>query len=84
MDGVTELILLFFAALSLRLNASRTEKDQLELLLKEKEQQIELLEMTRDQAQVKFAQLEGDAKGEVATLKGQLEDAREKVQRLTR
>lgn len=85
--GISELILFFwicFAALSLRLNQSRTEKDQLELLLKEKEQQIELLEMTRDQTQSKFAQLEADAKVEAATLRGQLEEATEKVKGLTR
>lgn len=70
--------------MSVLLERSRTEKEQLELVIKEKEQQIELLEMTREQTAQKLNMAEADARAEVAAIKALLDDTTEKYQRLNR
>ncbi|KAH9398937.1 Rho-associated protein kinase 2, partial [Tyrophagus putrescentiae] len=69
-------------SLSVLLERARTEKEQLELVIKEKEQQIELLEMTREQTAQKLNMAEADARAEVAAIKALLDDTTEKYQRL--
>ena len=53
-------------------------------MIKEKEQQIELLEMTREQTAQKLNMAEADARAEVAAIKALLDDTTEKYQRLNR
>lgn len=84
MNENTKTFEIFALALSVLLERARTEKEQLELVIKEKEQQIELLEMTREQTTAKLLNAEADARAEVAAIKASLDDTTEKYQRLNR
>ena len=63
------------------LEQAQTEKQQLELVIKEKEQLIELMEITQSQ---KLAQEKEQAKNEMATMKAQHEETIKEMQRLAK
>ncbi|KAI2798397.1 Rho-associated protein kinase 2, partial [Blomia tropicalis] len=69
-------------SLSLDLERFRTEKTQIELVIKEKEQQIELLELRRSQAVHKLSMFEHESKLEISNLKAALDESVERVKRL--